>query len=84
MGRLIDADALKEQFKDKEGDEFTAFHFYDAIDSAPTIEEPIMCKDCIWWTKEDDYLQERCSLYDIYSTDDWFCPNAERKEGAEK
>lgn len=36
--RLIDANALKEQFKDKEGDVFTAFHFYDAIDEMPTIE----------------------------------------------
>ena len=37
--RLIDANALKEKFKDKEGDDFTAFHFYDAIDEMPTIEE---------------------------------------------
>ena len=36
--RLIDADVLKEQFKDKEGDVFTAFHFYDAIDEMPTID----------------------------------------------
>lgn len=39
MGRMIDADALKEQFRGKEGDEFTVFHFYDAIDDMPTIEE---------------------------------------------
>ena len=40
MTRLIDADALKNTFKDKEGNEFTAFHFYDAIDNAPTVERP--------------------------------------------
>lgn len=37
--RTIDGDALKEQFKDKEGDTFTAFHFYEAIDKMQTIEE---------------------------------------------
>lgn len=55
MTRLIDADALKNTFKDKEGNEFTAFHFYDAIDNAPTIERPHG-----EWTKESaiDYLTE--------------------------
>lgn len=38
--RLIDADALKEAFRDREGDDFTAFHFYDAIDNALTVEQP--------------------------------------------
>lgn len=38
-GRLIDADSIKSYFSDKEGDDFTAFHFYDAVDDAPTIIE---------------------------------------------
>lgn len=38
--RLIDADVLKDSFKDKEGNEFTAFHFYEAIEKAPTLPNP--------------------------------------------
>lgn len=38
MTRLIDADALKEQFKDRSLEDFTHLHFIDAIDNAPTIE----------------------------------------------
>lgn len=37
--RLIDADALKEQFKDRSLEDFTYLHFIDAIEDAPTIEE---------------------------------------------
>ena len=36
-GRLIDAECVKKEFDGKEGDDFTAFHFYDALDNAPTI-----------------------------------------------
>lgn len=36
-GRLIDAEAIKNVF-DK-GDTFTAFHFIEAMDNAPTILE---------------------------------------------
>ena len=38
-GALKDATTLKKMFEDKEGDDFTAFHFYDAIDDCPTIIE---------------------------------------------
>lgn len=37
--RLIDADALKEQFKDRSLEDFTHLHFIDAIDNAPTVEQ---------------------------------------------
>lgn len=55
-----------------------------AIQELPTIEEPIRCKDCIWWTKADASLQGRCSMFGMYPTGTWFCANAERKEGAEE
>ena len=45
MTRLIDADALKEKFKDREGDDLTVFHFYDVIDSAPTRPSEITTED---------------------------------------
>ena len=38
-GRLIDADNVKSHFSDRDGDEFTAFHFYDAVENAHTIIE---------------------------------------------
>lgn len=38
-GRLIDADDIKSYFSDREGGDFTAFHFYDAVENAPTIIE---------------------------------------------
>lgn len=38
--RLIDADELKEQFKDRSLEDFTNLHFIDAIDNAPTVEYP--------------------------------------------
>lgn len=40
MTRLIDADALREQFKDRSLEDFTYLHFIDAIDNAPTVERP--------------------------------------------
>lgn len=39
-GRLIDADALKHTYDDRLGDDFTAFHFLEDIDYAPTIIAP--------------------------------------------
>lgn len=50
----------------------------------PTIEEQIMCEDCIWWTKSDASLQGRCSMFGIYPTGTWYCANAERKGVAEE
>ena len=70
--RLIDADALKEVFKDREGDDFTAFHFYNAIDNAPTVEQPTGK----WEICEDDqnfYFCSNCKeveMWDKYR----YCP----------
>ena len=38
-GRLIDADDIKSYFSDREGGDFTAFHFYDAVEDVSTIIE---------------------------------------------
>lgn len=38
-GALKDETTLKKMLEDKEGDDFTAFHFYYAIDDCPTIIE---------------------------------------------
>ena len=40
--------------------------------------ELITCKDCYWWTKQEDSLQGRCDLMGIYPTGGWYCGNAKR------
>jgi len=37
--RTIDADALKKQFEDRTLEDFTCYHFIEAIDNAPTLPE---------------------------------------------
>lgn len=44
------------------------------------VGEVVRCKDCKWWSKENDSLQGRCALLQIYPTGEWYCANAERKE----
>ena len=41
----------------------------------------IHCKDCEWWTKQDKSLQGRCELMQMHPTGEWFCGNAQKKEG---
>ena len=41
--------------------------------------EIIRCKDCDWWTKQDDRIQGRCALMGVYPAGGWFCGNARRK-----
>ncbi len=43
------------------------------------VVEVVRCKDCDWWTKQDDSLQGRCALLQIYPTGGWFCGSAERE-----
>lgn len=58
--RPIDADALKEQFKDKEGDVFTAFHFYDAIDEMPAV-NAVERKRGMWINDKGFYRCSACN-----------------------
>ena len=46
----------------------------------PPAQPIIRCKDCAWWTKQEDSLQGRCALLQIYPTGEWFCGNAGRRE----
>ena len=45
--------------------------------------EIVRCKDCDWWTKQEDSLQGRCALLQMYPTGGWFCGNARRREVTE-
>ena len=45
-------------------------------DAQPEI---IRCKDCDWWTKQEDSVQGRCELMQMYPTGGWYCGNARRR-----
>ena len=49
-------------------------------DAQPDI---VRCKDCDWWTKQEDSLQGRCALLQMYPTGGWFCGSARRREVTE-
>lgn len=72
--RLIDADAL-EPDADYDDGEFWAVSITQ-IHNAPTI-EPIRCGECKYWNEDGT-----CRILEKYIfNDDFFCVNAERKEG---
>ena len=53
----------------------------DIIKELPSAQpEIIRCKDCDWWTKQEDSPQGRCALLQMYPTGGWFCGNARRRE----
>lgn len=41
--------------------------------------EIIRCKDCDWWTKQEDSVQGRCELMRMYPAGGWYCGNARRR-----
>lgn len=45
--------------------------------------EIIRCKDCDWWTKQQDSLQGRCALFGMYPTGAWYCANARERGEAD-
>ena len=48
----------------------------------PSAQDIIRCKDCYWWTKQEDSLQGRCDRYGTYPTGYWYCAAA--REGREE
>lgn len=53
----------------------------EVINKLPSAQpEIIRCKDCDWWTKQEDSPQGRCALFRMYPTGRWFCGNARRRE----
>ena len=78
MGRLIDADVLKEKIN-------TAFwsEIEKIIDSAPTIDavEVVRCKDCkhCHYEQEDDIYHCHKLFHRFYDTEH-YCSYGERKD----
>ena len=94
--RLIDADAMLETLKRKYPQWYTGkpkdswMHYawlvyHRAVENAPTVDAvPVVkCKDCKWWTKQEESIQGRCALAGIYPTGGWYCGNGERKDDDE-
>lgn len=56
----------------------------NAIEQLPSAQpEIVRCKDCDWWTKQEDSLQGRCALMGMYPTGGWFCGNARKRKVTE-
>ena len=51
----------------------------DALPAA-NVRSVVLCRDCKWWTKQEESLQGRCDLLQIYPTGTWFCANGKREE----
>lgn len=54
--------------------------FYQQLEEqcGPDYVKVVRCKDCRWWTKQENTLQGRCALNGSYPTGSWFCANGER------
>ena len=48
--------------------------------SKENMTEIVRCKDCEWWTKQEDSAQGRCALLGIYPTGAWYCGNGRKGE----
>ena len=95
MGRLIDADKLKQHYSwwgGLIGDDYVSELveqkkvFDTIIDVQPTVDavEVVRCKDCKWWKTKYMRLGERkvCVIeaYEPVRNEDEYCSWAERKE----
>lgn len=81
MSRYIDADEIKRAVERWDmQDLYLPVHFLDLLKDVPTADvvELVRCKDCTWWTKQEDSIQGRCELGGFYPTGEWYCANGER------
>ena len=72
-----DIDKVTAVVVDEHKSKFCKQFYEDYEEAQPEI---IRCKECKWWTKQDDSLQGRCALLQIYPTGGWFCGSAERRK----
>ena len=50
------------------------------IEDLPSAQpELLKCKDCYWWTKQEDSMQGRCERYKFYPTGYWYCAGARER-----
>ena len=79
ISRQAAIDVIKKHYRAYDNDllELIAFYIEELPPAQPEI---ICCKDCDWWTKQEDSLQGRCELMQMYPTGSWFCANAKRRQ----
>lgn len=87
--RLIDADALKEHFKEYtlHSDIQVSLDRYalKVIEEEPIVDAApvIRCKDCphsMSFTEQAKKLVRLCTHFNMSVPNDWYCADAERKE----
>jgi len=54
-------------------------HAVSIVEDMPEVLSVVLCKDCHWWTKQEDSLQGRCALSGKYPTGGWYCANGRRR-----
>ena len=75
--QAIDAlDEIEAEVADGYGYQYAKWREY-FVEMPSAQPEIIRCKDCKYWTKQEDSLQGRCALLGIYPTGGWFCANAD-------
>ena len=51
-----------------------------ALTMLPSAQPDIIrCKDCEWWTKQENSIQGRCALHKRYPSGNWYCGTARRR-----
>ena len=54
--------------------------YRELLENLPSAQpEIIRCKDCDWWTKQEDSVQGRCELMQMHPAGGWYCGNARRR-----
>lgn len=82
MNDLIDRQAAIDEIKAlyEWHDTVTEDRAVDHLKRLPSVQpEIIRCKDCDWWTKQEDSVQGRCALMQMYPAGGWYCGNARRR-----
>ena len=81
----LDAFGLSEKTRKYGGDHSgydtrMLYEIQDTLENLPAVQpEIIRCKDCDWWTKQEDSVQGRCELMQMYPAGGWYCGNARRR-----
>ena len=98
MARLIDADALLDEFLNRYTERERGWNlvfaaceikqdFADMISNATTADavEVVRCRECKYRFKNNGHSRDGCPIIDanIWMDDDDFCSHGERKEDAE-
>ena len=81
MSDLIDRQAALDAIMGQPPEPHYPSWYAAQIEKLPAVRpEIIRCKDCDWWTKQEDSVQGRCELMQMYPAGGWYCGNARRRQ----